>query len=48
MKNPLFVTISGQRRKYFMLSYDNESLVMSPLRRHIFVCFYGKMGAFRP
>jgi len=24
------------------------SVIMSPLRRHIFVCFYGKMGVFRP
>jgi len=23
-------------------------LIMSTLRRHIFVCFYGKMGVFRP
>jgi len=23
-------------------------IIMSPLRRHIFVCFYGKMGVFRP
>ena len=23
-------------------------IIVSPLKRHIFVCFYGKMGVFRP
>ena len=54
---PFFQSVVGRESKAQVRTLDDgialllsslSIIIMSPLRRHIFVCFMGKNGVFRP